>query len=41
MAYVPSADMSFATMVNASFDDYDDLYNQFLEAVYRVFQGNE
>lgn len=41
MAYVPSADVSFATMVNASFDDYDDLYNQYLEAVYRVFQGNE
>ncbi|MEO1574274.1 MAG: serine hydrolase, partial [Pseudomonadota bacterium] len=41
MSYFPSMDASFATMVNASFDDFDDLYNDYLQEFYRVLQEDE
>jgi len=36
MAYTPSEDWSFATIVNGSLGDYDDIFRQYLTQVYFV-----
>lgn len=41
MTYSPEKDLSFATIVNGSFGNYDSLYNQYLEQVFRVIEEFE
>ena len=39
MAYRPSEDMSFATTVNGSFENYDELFTQYLNRLFAVLDG--
>lgn len=41
MTYSPEKDLSFTTIVNGSFGNYDNLYNQYLEQVFQVLEEFE
>jgi len=41
MSYSPSEDLSLATIVNASFGNYDELYNEFRNQLYSVLEGRQ
>ncbi len=41
MDYIPSEDISFATTANASFGNYQTLYNEYLNQLFLVLEGNQ
>ena len=41
MIYAPSEDLSFATIVNGSFGNYDELYNEYLNQLDLVLERRE
>ncbi len=41
MTYSPSEDLSFATIVNGSFGNYDELYNEYLTQLFLVLDRRE
>ncbi|MFK7886557.1 MAG: serine hydrolase domain-containing protein [Gammaproteobacteria bacterium] len=41
MTYSPSEDLSLATVVNASFGNYDELYGEFVNQLYQVLERRQ